>query len=71
MTDGFMPGQDVSVAVGDGQVAGVFVRAGEPSEGVRGESPAADGPYLRDVGLVRRLDTGEVENFLYEHITAR
>jgi hypothetical protein len=71
MTDGFVPGQYVSAAIGEERIAGVFVRAGEPSDGVKGESPAADGTYLRDVAWVRRSDTGAVEKFLYEHITAR
>jgi hypothetical protein len=71
MTDGFVPGQDVSAAVGEERIAGVFVRAGEPSEGVKGESPAADGAYLRDVAWVLRSDTGAVGKFLYKHISAR
>jgi hypothetical protein len=70
MSDGFVPGQAVHVKTDDGLVAGVFVRAGEPSEGITLESPGIEGPYKRDVGFVRRSDTGEVEAFLYEDISA-
>ena len=68
MAEGFTNGQRVWVDVDGKQVAGTFDRAGEPSEAVPGESPAADEPYKRDVGWVRRSDTSELEAFPYKRI---
>jgi len=71
MTEGFSEGQAVYVQIDAEQVEGVFERPGEPGEAVTVESPAADGPYKRDVGWVRHSDTGEVQTFLYERISRR
>jgi len=71
VTEGYLAGQSVYIDLDGEQVEGVFVRPGEPSEGVTVESPAADGPYKRDVAWVRRSDTGEVEAFLYGRISPR
>lgn len=71
VTDGFSAGQRVYVDVEGVQVDGVFERPGEQSEGVPGTSPAADGPYKRDVGWIRRSDTGELEKFPYARIHPR
>ena len=71
MTEGFSAGQAVYVEINGEQVEGVFVRPGEPSEGVTVESPAVVGPYKRDVAWVRRSDTGAVEAFFYERLSHR
>jgi hypothetical protein len=71
VTEGFSEGDAVSVETDGGQVEGVFVRPGEPGDGITVESPAVDGPYKRDVAWVRRSDTGDVEAILYERISPR
>lgn len=70
MTEGFSAGQRVNVEIDGRQVEGEFLRPGEPEEGVTVTSPAVDGPYKRDVAWVRRSDTGEVEAFVYERVSA-
>lgn len=50
------------------EVNGIFDRPGDPLEGVPGTNPAADAPYMRDVGWVRRSDTGELVALPYERI---
>jgi hypothetical protein len=70
VTDGFSEAQRVYIEIDGGRVEGVFVRPGEQAEGVIVESPAVDGPYKRDVAWVRRSDTGEVEPFVYESVSA-
>ena len=50
------------------EVEGIFDHPGKQSEGVPGESPAADAPYKREVGWGRRSDTGELEACVYERI---
>jgi hypothetical protein len=71
MSDGFSDGQGVYVEIEGEQVEGVFVRPGEPEEGIMVETPGVDAPYKRDVAWVRRSDTGEVKAFLYEAISPR
>jgi hypothetical protein len=71
VTEGFSASQAVCVEINGEQVEGVFVRPGDESEGVSGTSPAADRPYKRDVGWVRRSDTGELEKFPYARIHPR
>jgi len=70
MTDGLTPGQHVNVYTDDGVIAGTFVRPGEQAEGITVESLAVNGPYKRDVAWVQRSDTGDVESFRYQHVSA-
>jgi hypothetical protein len=70
VVDGLELGRRVFVDTDGGRVEGVFARVGTPDEGVTVESPAADGPYRRDVAWVHRTDSGEVEPFQYDHIKA-
>ena len=70
MTDGFSEGQRIYIEVDGARVEGAFVRPGEQVEGITVESPAVNGPYKRDVAWVRRSDTGDVESFLYERLSA-
>jgi hypothetical protein len=64
--DGFRRGQHVTVEIDGEQVDGVFVRQAERQDRINLE--AASRGDNSAVGWVRRLDTGEIEAFLYADI---
>jgi hypothetical protein len=55
----------------DGWIAGHFERPGQPDEAITVRDARVDGgTYKRDVGWVRRDDSGDVERFPYAQIRA-
>lgn len=63
---GFRRGQHVTVEIDGEQVDGVFVRQAERQDRI--DLEAVSGGDISAVGWVRRLDTGEIEGFLYADI---
>jgi hypothetical protein len=67
----YEPGDWVVVKEAGRWVEAVFLRPGDPDDGVMVTDPRAErGEYPRDVGWVRRADDDEIKAYRYEEIRA-
>lgn len=65
-------GQHVFLSLDDTWVDARFERAGEPAEAETVEHPAVTaGTHRRDIAIVRRYDTGEIDSVPYGRVKVR
>lgn len=70
--EALVTGQHVFLRLDDSWVDARFERAGEPAEAETVEHPAVTaGSHRRDIAIVRRYDTGEIDSVPYGRVKIR